>query len=157
MPTFISVLMILDILPSCISSFFPFDFFEVFTIFLVLIILYSGLKWAVCNSQFVKCFGSLQMSFCIFSKTSESLKSYIFHELLVIHWTSYIVNYLQPIKYPQLNNNIVVVLLSSHFSSHTTNYVCRECKNSSKKGVGIIICLQLISWLDMCASKSLCS
>ena len=32
-------------------------------------------KLVHCNSQFMKCFGSLQMSFCIFSKNYELLKS----------------------------------------------------------------------------------
>ena len=35
----------------------------------------TGFELAVCNSQFAKRFGSLEMSFCIFSKNWESLKS----------------------------------------------------------------------------------
>ena len=34
----------------------------------------TGFKLAVRNSQFAKRFGSLQMSFCIFSKNYKSLK-----------------------------------------------------------------------------------
>ena len=36
---------------------------------------YTVFELAVCNSQFAKHFGSLQMSFCIFSKSCKSLKS----------------------------------------------------------------------------------
>ena len=35
----------------------------------------TGFELAVCNSQFAECFGSLRMSFCIFSKNCKSLKS----------------------------------------------------------------------------------
>ena len=35
----------------------------------------SGFELAVRNSQFAKRFGSLRMSFCIFSKNCELLKS----------------------------------------------------------------------------------
>ena len=35
----------------------------------------AGFELAVRNSQFVTCFGCLRMSFCIFSKICESLKS----------------------------------------------------------------------------------
>ena len=60
----------------------------------------SGFKVAVLNSQFVKCFGSLQMGFCISSKNCKSLKSDTSWILRVIYWTRYIVNYFKPIKYP---------------------------------------------------------
>ena len=36
----------------------------------------AGFKLAICNMQFAKHFGSLQMSFCIFSKNCKSLKSH---------------------------------------------------------------------------------
>ena len=51
----------------------------------------AGFKLAVCNLQIVKRFGSLRMSFCIFSKNCKSLKldtSWIFR---LIHWSSYTV------------------------------------------------------------------
>ena len=36
----------------------------------------AGFKFAIRNMQFAKHFGSLQMSFCIFSKNCKSLKSH---------------------------------------------------------------------------------
>ena len=38
---------------------------------------------AICNLQFARHFGSLQMSFCIVSKTCELLKSNLLIELLI--------------------------------------------------------------------------
>ena len=64
----------------------------------------SGFKLAICNLQFAKHFGSLQMSFCIFSKNCESLKSDTSWIFRVIHWTSSIGNHFKPIKYSLLSN-----------------------------------------------------
>ena len=64
----------------------------------------SGFELAIRNLQFAKCFGSLRMSFCIFSKNCESLKSDTLWILRVIHWTSYIVSYYNT---PLLNNNVI--------------------------------------------------
>ena len=60
-------------------------------------------------SQFTICeaFWQFPMSFCIFSKNCESLKSDTSWIFRVIHWTSYIVSYFKPIKYPLLNNNLI--------------------------------------------------
>ena len=81
----------------------------------------AGFKLAGRNSQFVKGFGSLQMNFCIFSKNCESLKSDTSY-IWVIHWTSYIVSYFKPIKYPLLNNNLISQKFIVHinFKLHTS-------------------------------------
>ena len=82
----------------------------------------SGFKLAVRNLQFAKCFGSLRMSFCIFSKNCELLKSDTSWIFRVIHWTSYIVSYFKPIKYPLLNNNMISQKFRVHinFKLHTS-------------------------------------
>ena len=82
----------------------------------------SGFKLAICNLQFAKHFGSLQMSFCIFSKNCESLKSDTSWIFRVIHWTSYIVNYFKPIKCPLLNNNVISqkFIVDISFKLHTS-------------------------------------
>ena len=63
----------------------------------------------ISGSQFTisKHFGSLQMSFCIFTESCELLKSDTSWIFRVIHWTSHIVGYFKPIKYPLLNNNVI--------------------------------------------------
>ena len=67
----------------------------------------AGFKLAIQNSQFAKRFGSLWMSFCVFSKVCKSLKSDTSWIFRVIHWTSYIVSYFKPIKYLLVNNNVI--------------------------------------------------
>ena len=67
----------------------------------------AGFELTVHNLQFAKHFGSLQMSFCIFSKNFESLKSDALWIFRLIHWNSYILSYLKPIKYPLLNNSVI--------------------------------------------------
>ena len=67
----------------------------------------TGFELAICNLQFAKRFGSLQICFCIFSTNCELLKSNTSWIFRVIHWTSYIVSYFKPIKYPLLNNNVI--------------------------------------------------
>ena len=82
----------------------------------------SGFELAVHNLQFMKHFGSLQMSFCIFLKNCESLKLDALWILRVIHLTSYIVSYFKPIKYPLLNNNVISQRFTVHinFKLHTS-------------------------------------
>ena len=77
---------------------------------------------AVRNLQFAKYFGSLRMSFCIFSKNCESLKSDTSWIFRVIHWTSYIRSYFKPNKYPLLNNNVISQRFIVHinFKLHTS-------------------------------------
>ena len=82
----------------------------------------AGFELAICNSQFAKRFGSLRKSFYIFCKNCESLKpdtSWIFR---VTHWTSYIVSYFKPIKYPLLNSNVISQKFIVHinFKLHTS-------------------------------------
>ena len=48
----------------------------------------STFELTIRNSQFAKRFGSLRMSFCIFSKDYETLKSDNSWIFRVIHWTS---------------------------------------------------------------------
>ena len=49
---------------------------------------------------------------------------------------------------------LIVVLFSFCFSSHKTNYVCKECKKKLKKNCWLNnVRLQLISRLDLCAFK----
>ena len=81
-----------------------------------------GFELAIRNSQFAKHFGSLRMSFCIFSKNCESLKSDTSWIFRVIHWTSYIGSYFKPNKYPMLNNNVISQRFIVHinFKSHTS-------------------------------------
>ena len=64
----------------------------------------SGFELVVRNSQFAKRFDSLRMNFYIFYKNCESLKSDTWWIFRVIHWTSHIVSYFKPIKYPLFNN-----------------------------------------------------
>ena len=82
----------------------------------------SGFKFIICNSQLVKRFGSLQMSFCILSKNCKSLKSDTSRIFEVIHWTSYIVSYFWAIKNPLLNNNMISQRFIVHinFKLHTS-------------------------------------
>ena len=88
------------------------------------------------NLQFAKHFSCLQMSFCIFSKNCELLKSDTSWIFRVIHWTSYIVSYFKPIKYPLLNNNVISQKFIVHinFNLHTSffsNYIsfCYDLAN----------------------------
>ena len=76
----------------------------------------SGFDLAIHNSQFVKRFGSLQMSFCIFTENCKLLKSDVSWMFRVTHWTSYIVGYFKPIKYPPLNNNVISQRFIVHIS-----------------------------------------
>ena len=82
----------------------------------------TGFKLAICNSQFAKRFGSLRMSFCIFSKNCELLNSDASWIFRVLHWTSYIVSYFKPIKYSLLNNNVISQKFIVHikFKLHTS-------------------------------------
>ena len=81
-----------------------------------------GFKLAIRNSLFAKCFGSLRMSFWIFSKNCESLKSDTSWIFKVIYWTCHIVTYFKPIKYPLLNNNVISQRFIVHinFKFHTS-------------------------------------
>ena len=76
----------------------------------------AGFELAVHNSQFAKRFGRLQMSFCIFSENYELLKLHTSFIFRVIHWTSYIVGYFKPIKYPLLNNNVISLRFMVHIN-----------------------------------------
>ena len=67
----------------------------------------SEYRVRISHLQFAKRFGSLQICFCIFSTNCELLKSDTSWIFRVIHWTSYIVSYFKPIKYPLLNNNVI--------------------------------------------------
>ena len=67
---------------------------------------YTGIKLVICNLQFGNRFGSLRISFCIFSKNCELLKADMSWVFRVIHWTSYIVSYFKSSKYSVLNNNL---------------------------------------------------
>ena len=84
----------------------------------------TGFKLTVHNSLFAKCFSSLRMSFCIFSKNCESLKSDTLWIFRLINWNSYILSYFKPIKYLLFNNNmisqrfIVHKIHTSFFSSY---------------------------------------
>ena len=86
------------------------------------------LKLAIHNSQFPKLFGSLWMSLCIFSKNCESLKSDTLWISRVIHWTSYIVSYFKPIKYPLLNNNVISQTLIYIIASFLVIILLRSSK-----------------------------
>ena len=82
----------------------------------------TGFELAVRNSQFVMRFGSFRLSFCIFSKNYESLKSDTLWIFRFIHWNSYILRYFKPIKYPLLNNNVISQRFIVHinFKIHTS-------------------------------------
>ena len=84
----------------------------------------AGFELAVCNLQFVKHFGGLWMSFCIFSKNCKSLKSDTSWIFRVIHWTSYIGSYFKSNKYALLNNNVISQRFIVHinFKSHTSSF-----------------------------------
>ena len=60
----------------------------------------AGFELAIRNSHFAKYFGSLRMSFCIFSTNCELLKPDTSKIFSVISVTSYIVSYFKPTKYP---------------------------------------------------------
>ena len=80
----------------------------------------AGFELTVHNLQFAKHFGSFQMSFCIFSKNCELLKSGILLIFRLIHWTCYITSYFKPIKYPLLNNEISQrFIVHINFKIHT--------------------------------------
>ena len=83
---------------------------------------WTDLELAIRNLQCPKHFGSLPMSFCIFSKNCELLNSDTSWIFRVIHWTSYIVSYFKPIKYPLLNNNLISQKFIVHinFKLHTS-------------------------------------
>ena len=82
----------------------------------------SGFELAVRNSQFAMRFGSLGMSFCIFSKNCKLLKSDTLWIFRLIHWNSYILSYFKPIKYPLLNNNMIAqrFIVYINFKIHTS-------------------------------------
>ena len=82
----------------------------------------AGFELTIHNLQFAKRFGSLRMSFCIFSKNCESLGSDTSRIFRVFYWTSYIVIYFKPIKYPLFNNNVISKKFIVHinFKLHTT-------------------------------------
>ena len=51
----------------------------------------------------------------------------------------------------------IVVLFSFSFDSYKTSYLCKECKKELKKSRWFnSVCLQVISRLDLFASKSIC-
>ena len=72
--------------------------------------------------KFAKRFSSLPMSFCIFPKNCKSLTSDTSLIFRVIYWTRYIVNYFKPIKYPQLNNNVILqrFIVHNNFNLHNS-------------------------------------
>ena len=79
----------------------------------------TGFELAVRNSQFAKCFGSLRISFCIFSKNCESPKSDTVRIFRLIHWNSYILSYFKPIKYPPVEQISQRFIVHINFKIHT--------------------------------------
>ena len=77
----------------------------------------TGFELAICNSRSV--FGSLRMSFCIFSKNCESLKSDTLWIFRLIHWNSYILSYFKPIKYPPVEQFSQRFIVYINFRIHT--------------------------------------